>query len=36
MKKVYIDLGHGGNDSGAIGVNNILEKDIVLSIGKKT
>ncbi|MCG4735130.1 N-acetylmuramoyl-L-alanine amidase, partial [Casaltella massiliensis] len=35
MKKVYIDLGHGGNDSGAIGVNNILEKDIVLSIGKK-
>ena len=35
MKKVYIDLGHGGKDSGTVGVNNILEKDIVLSIGKK-
>lgn len=35
MKKVYIDLGHGGTDSGAVGVNNVLEKNIVLEIGKK-
>ena len=35
MKKVYIDLGHGGNDSGAVGVNNVLEKNIVLQVGKK-
>ena len=35
MKKAYIDLGHGGNDSGAIGVRNILEKNIVLDVGEK-
>jgi N-acetylmuramoyl-L-alanine amidase len=35
MKKVYIDLGHGGNDSGAVGINNIFEKNIVLNVGKK-
>ncbi|SCI81165.1 Sporulation-specific N-acetylmuramoyl-L-alanine amidase [uncultured Clostridium sp.] len=35
MKKVYIDLGHGGTDSGAVGVNNVLEKNIVLEVGKK-
>lgn len=34
MKKVYIDCGHGGYDSGAIGVNNVLEKNIVLAVGK--
>lgn len=34
-KKVFIDPGHGGNDSGAIGVNNLLEKDINLSVAKK-
>lgn len=35
MKKLYLDLGHGGQDSGAVGVNNVLEKDVVLSVGKK-
>lgn len=34
-KKVFIDPGHGGNDSGAVGVNNILEKDINLQVAKK-
>ena len=31
-KIVVIDPGHGGIDSGAIGVNNIYEKDVVLKI----
>ncbi len=35
MFKVYIDPGHGGNDSGAVGVRNILEKNIVLEVAKK-
>lgn len=35
MAKVYIDLGHGGSDSGAVGARNVLEKDIVLEVGKK-
>ena len=34
-KKVFIDSGHGGNDSGAVGINNLLEKDITLSVAKK-
>jgi N-acetylmuramoyl-L-alanine amidase len=34
-KKVFIDPGHGGNDSGAIGINKLLEKDINLSVAKK-
>ncbi|GAA0696750.1 hypothetical protein GCM10008904_00910 [Paraclostridium ghonii] len=34
MKKVYLDPGHGGIDSGAVG-NGIQEKDIVLSVAKK-
>ena len=29
-KKVFIDPGHGGNDSGAVGINNLLENDITL------
>ncbi len=33
---VLIDPGHGGVDSGAIGVNGIKEKDIVLKIAKET
>ncbi|WP_338660963.1 N-acetylmuramoyl-L-alanine amidase [Paraclostridium sordellii] len=33
--KVYLDAGHGGNDSGAVGVRNVLEKNIVLDVGKK-
>ena len=32
---VLLDPGHGGNDSGAIGVNGAFEKDIVLSIAKE-
>lgn len=32
---VVIDSGHGGGDPGKIGVNNALEKDINLAIGKK-
>jgi N-acetylmuramoyl-L-alanine amidase len=36
LKKVIIlDPGHGGKDSGAIGVNGILEKDVVLNIAKE-
>lgn len=33
-KKIYLDPGHGGTDSGAIG-NSLKEKDINLSIGLK-
>ena len=33
--KLYLDAGHGGKDFGAIG-NNANEKDIVLSLVKKT
>jgi N-acetylmuramoyl-L-alanine amidase len=32
---VVIDPGHGGEDPGAIGINGIKEKDIVLDIAKK-
>jgi len=32
MAKVYIGVGHGGKDSGAIGINNIYEKNINLGI----
>lgn len=32
MKKVHLDFGHGGKDSGAVG-NGLREKDIVLSMG---
>lgn len=35
MKKVYLDAGHGGNDSGAVGVDGVLEKDIVLYVVKE-
>lgn len=34
-KKVFLDAGHGGTDPGAIGVNNLLEKDINLQVAKK-
>jgi N-acetylmuramoyl-L-alanine amidase len=35
IKVVVIDPGHGGKDSGAIGIGGVEEKNIVLSIGKK-
>lgn len=34
-KLIIIDAGHGGVDGGAVGQNNILEKNINLSIAKK-
>ncbi len=34
-KVVVIDVGHGGKDSGAIGINGILEKEVVLNIAKE-
>lgn len=34
-KVVVIDVGHGGNDPGKVGVNQILEKDINLQIALK-
>lgn len=34
-KVVVIDVGHGGNDTGAIGINDIKEKDVVLDIAKQ-
>ncbi|MCF6297127.1 MAG: N-acetylmuramoyl-L-alanine amidase [Flavobacteriaceae bacterium] len=34
-KVVVIDVGHGGKDTGAIGVNTILEKEVVLNVAKE-
>jgi N-acetylmuramoyl-L-alanine amidase len=34
QKRIVIDVGHGGKDSGAIGINGIQEKDVVLEIAK--
>jgi N-acetylmuramoyl-L-alanine amidase len=34
-KIIVIDPGHGGKDSGAVGVNRILEKDVVLNIAEQ-
>ena len=31
MAKIFIDAGHGGKDTGAIG-NDLYEKDVVLDI----
>ena len=33
--KYFLDYGHGGNDPGAIGIDGVKEKDIVLEIGKR-
>ena len=33
-KVIIIDPGHGGKDSGAIGINGIKEKEVVLNIAK--
>ena len=35
QKCIVIDVGHGGKDPGAIGINGIQEKDVVLNIGKE-
>lgn len=32
QKRIVIDVGHGGKDAGAIGVNGIQEKEVVLNI----
>ena len=32
QKRIIIDVGHGGKDAGAIGVNGIQEKDVVLDV----
>ncbi|MDX1283420.1 MAG: N-acetylmuramoyl-L-alanine amidase [Draconibacterium sp.] len=32
QKRIIIDVGHGGKDTGAIGINKIQEKDIVMDI----
>ena len=32
QKRIIIDVGHGGKDTGAIGVNGIQEKDVVMDI----
>ncbi len=32
QKRIVIDVGHGGTDSGAIGINGIQEKGVVLAI----
>ena len=34
-KVVIIDPGHGGKDSGAIGINGTYEKDVVLNVAKE-
>lgn len=33
--KYFVDYGHGGADSGAVGVNSVLEKNINLLIGER-
>jgi N-acetylmuramoyl-L-alanine amidase len=35
LKRIIIDVGHGGKDSGAIGINGIQEKDVALNIAKE-
>lgn len=32
QKRIVIDVGHGGKDAGAIGINGVQEKDVVLGI----
>lgn len=32
QKRIVIDVGHGGKDAGAIGINGIQEKDVVMDI----
>ncbi|MEZ4841698.1 MAG: N-acetylmuramoyl-L-alanine amidase [Flavobacteriaceae bacterium] len=35
QKTIVIDPGHGGTDSGAIGINDVLEKDVALNVAKE-
>lgn len=35
QKRIIIDVGHGGKDAGAIGINGIQEKDVVMSIANE-
>jgi N-acetylmuramoyl-L-alanine amidase len=35
QKRIVIDVGHGGTDTGAIGINGLEEKDVVLDIALK-
>ncbi len=35
VRKIVLDPGHGGEDPGAIGVNGLREKDVVLDISKQ-
>ena len=35
QKRIVVDVGHGGKDAGAISINGIQEKDVVLSIANE-
>ena len=35
QKRIIIDVGHGGKDAGAIGINGIQEKNVLLSIANE-